>query len=268
MTSLSIHLSLSICRADLGGSSGMAMRRSTASKGDAIINSLHALMDQLHRKVPGFHDSSFNHSNLTWHSNDKDPSASSTATPSIAAHVPTVLDTVFHDVQEPGPGGLSHEQTLELRALAQKTSARLKNLYCNAVGLHGIADSDRDMDVDLQRPRSPSMMRKTSMASRGEEFDDVDYLGTSGGSGGDVISRPAAVTQASPLAQNQWTTFHDQDGISVSEFSHSDYPMDTLMASCHVEVSLHHCQPLHTCTYHVAITTASCHEIVCAVISL
>ena len=31
----------------------MAMRRATASKGDAIINSLHALMDQLHRRVPG-----------------------------------------------------------------------------------------------------------------------------------------------------------------------------------------------------------------------
>lgn len=31
----------------------MAMRRATASKGDTMINSLHALLDQLHRRPPG-----------------------------------------------------------------------------------------------------------------------------------------------------------------------------------------------------------------------
>jgi hypothetical protein len=210
----------------------MAMRRATASKGDAIVNSLHALMDQIHRKVPGFHDSSssLNCSNLSWNTAHAD-----TTTTAIPAHVPSVLDCVFHDKHEPGPGGLSHEQTIELRALSVKTSDRLKNLYCNAVGLAGneeVADASQ-----LQRAQSP-MMRKTSVANRDDEFiNDVDYIEGRGGVS-ETVHRPTPVSFASSGAgqPNQWTTFHDQDGISVSEFSHSDYPMDTLMASCYVEV--------------------------------
>ena len=225
--SFSIHVFNFVCiSVDLGGTSGMAMRRSTASKGDAIINSLHALMDQLHRKVPGFHDASFNYNNLSWHHPENEGS-------SVVAQVsPSVLDCVFHDTQQTGPGGLSTEQTIELRALSVKTSDRLKNLYCNAVGLHG-AD-----EVELQRPLSPSMMRKTSVANRDDEFyNDVAYRTKS-----DDTYHPFTVahhSSASPdTVQNHWTTFHEQDGITVSEFSNSDYPMDTLMASCHVEVRI------------------------------
>lgn len=38
--------------------------------------------------------------------------------------------------------------------------------------------------------------------------------------------------------ERKWTTFHDQDGISISEYCGSDSPFGTLMASCHVDVSL------------------------------
>jgi len=221
---------------ELGGTSGMATRRSTAAKGDAIINSLHALMDQLHRKVPGFHDASFNYNNLSWNQVENEGS------PSIPAHVPTVLDCVFHDEQHSGPGGLSQEQTIELRALSVKTSDRLKNLYCNAVGL---PEAD---EMELQRPMSPPMMRKTSVSMRDDEFiNDVDIV--DGPSNDLSPRRPSSMRAASRSDSgfhNHWTTFHEQDGISVSEFSHSDYPMDTLMASCHVEAAPHEVRRLLT----------------------
>lgn len=219
---------------DLGGSSGMAMRRTIASKGDSIINSLHALMDQLHRKVPGFHDSSFACSSLTWGSPDKEGEGGSSAA-ADSSHMPSALDVVFRAENEAsGPGGLSHDQTNELRALSLQTSDRLKNLYCNAVGL--LQHDEHSQSTQLKRTLSPPVMRKTSVAHRDDEFmNDVDYM-ESVITASDGVLRPTAATP--PLSQqpSQWTTFHDQDGISVSEFCHSDYPMDTLMASCHVEV--------------------------------
>lgn len=143
----------------------------------------------------------------------------------------SVLDLVFQDLHQPGPGGLSLEQSSELRALSVSTSDRLKNLYCNAVGLRGSSSNAVSPSSSLQEGQSASArMRKTSVANRDEEFiNDVDFMM-------EGSSSPFAISSPSP-SSSQWTTFHDQDGISVSEFSHCDYPMDTLMASCHVEVS-------------------------------
>ena len=189
----------------------MAMRRSIARKGDAIINSLHALMDQLHSKIPRFQDVSFENNKLTW--------ASDSETDNVATESrPSVLDCVFQELPENTSGGLTHNQILELRTLSKKTSDRLKNLYCNAVGLVGSADV-----ISNSLPG----VHKSSVANMDEVIGDD--------AGGTVAKFPRH--PQSPPPTSHWTTFHDQDGISVSEYSDSDYPMDTLMASCHVEVS-------------------------------
>ena len=172
------------------------------------------------------------HNNLTWDNLDDATSSH----PSTPAHVPSVLDCVFQDIHEAGPGGLSLEQTSELRTLSAQTSNRLKNLYCNAVGLQGFSFAEVTGSATSPSSSSVREMRKTSVANRDEEFfHDVDSAGGGTGSGGGSGGGVARPLSPSP---SQWTTFHDQDGISVSEFSHSDYPMDTLMASCHVEVRL------------------------------
>ena len=36
--------------------------------------------------------------------------------------------------------------------------------------------------------------------------------------------------------QKKWTTFHDEDGISISEYCGNDSPIGTIMACCHVNV--------------------------------
>lgn len=198
----------------------MAMRRAVAAKSDSIVNYLHSLMDKLHHKIPSLllHDS-LSCAELSW---------DTTNDASDHPHARSVLDCVFRDTKEPGPGGLSVEQSMELRNLSLTTSVELKNLYCNAIGLPTYSTK-----APFQHIRHDSDSEVASSRVR-------DHINSSSGH---KLSSKNSIQSDS---KSCWTTFHEQDGISISEYSNPDYPMDTLMASCHVEADPHEVRRLLT----------------------
>ena len=152
---------------DLGGS-GLAFRRASHHKADAIITYILSLMDNIHDTLPGAEYKALN---------------------AIPPAPGTVLDAVMTGAG-PKSGkssivGLSHEQVHELKTIAKDCINRLAVLHASAISAEFGHHNSKSGIAQLER---------------------------------------------------KWTTFHDQNGITVSEYCGSDSPLGTIMASCHVNV--------------------------------